>query len=247
MESYISQNQRSDVPTIGKLGKLSYDDFRRIINKVEGSPSIDECWIWTGASANKTGKGHQHGIFSYNNKHVLLHRIMYHNFKDNVPEYSHLPETLIVLHNCNHLNNGKCINPIHLRLGTTKENTRDALEAGTITAVFRKNEDSPVCKFSDIQISEMRNLLESGSSRKEVYEKYNISFTHLSRIWQNKGRKEETFSPTNIPVIIRNKISESQKIEIVNLIRSGITQKEVSLRYNISSSQVSRIWIKFRQ
>jgi DNA-binding transcriptional regulator YiaG len=188
IKTYITQKQRTNIPTIGKLGKLSGSDFNRIINKIEGNPSINDCWLWSGTMDYISGKGHCHGNIWYNQNFVKVHRIMYHNFIEDVPIYDHKDINLIVLHKCSHINDGRCVNPVHLKLGLPNENTRDAMKSNTLT-LMKSNEENPMSKLSNNQITEIRALKGTGLTQREVAERYNINPSQISRYWNNKTRK----------------------------------------------------------
>lgn len=182
----LLSEQRQNIPLIGKLGKLSENDFQRILDKLENN-DLDKtkCWIWNGTKHDKIGKGHQHGCIWYNKNYVQVHRIMYHNFIEDVPIY--LPNGLIVLHKCSHINNGKCINPWYMKLGDHKENTRDALNSNTLT-LLKSNEENPMSKLTNEQINEIKLLKGTGITQKEIGKIYGINQSQVSRYWNNKTR-----------------------------------------------------------
>lgn len=178
--------QRTNIANIGKLGKLKNNDLKRIIEKIDiDNLDMNKCWIWKGTVQDNIGKGHQHGVIWYNKKYVQVHRIMYHNFIEDVPEYK--PGELIVLHKCSHKNNGRCINPWHLKLGTSKENTKDAIQSKTL-CLYKNNENNVNSKLSNIQIQEIRDLKNSNFSQKEIAIMYNINQSQVSRYFNNKTR-----------------------------------------------------------
>lgn len=185
----LKNQQRLDVNNLGKLGKLSEYDFERIFDKVNHNDLNDKekCWIWQG-SIKDIRKGHQHVSFNFNGKPVKVHRLMYHNFIEDVPEYDHANIGLIVLHKCSHENNGKCINPWHMKLGTSKENTNDAMKAKTLT-LLKSGEANPNSKLTDIKIQEIMDLKGSGRSQKDIAAEYGIHQAQVSRYWNNKTRK----------------------------------------------------------
>lgn len=178
--------KRENIPMIGKLGELSDDDLETIFSKINNRVlDKKECWIWEGYIADKIKKGHQHGTMSFKGKPVMIHRIMYHNFIADVPVYT--PTGLIVLHKCSHENNGRCINPWHMKLGTPKENTNDAFRDGTLT-LMKSNEENPMSKLSNEKVKEIINLKDTGITQKKVAEMYNVNPSQISRYWNNKTR-----------------------------------------------------------
>ena len=65
----LNKEQRTEIPFIGKLGKLSKNNFEKILNNIE-NVNLDkkDCWIWAGHIVDKIRKGHQHGSLTYNKK-----------------------------------------------------------------------------------------------------------------------------------------------------------------------------------
>ncbi len=87
--------------------------FYSKINKIPGQGPYGTCWEWLG-QIGKNGYG------AFGQKKKSAHRSSFVLSKGQ-------PRNL-VLHKCN---NKKCCNPDHLYDGTYKENTRDAIRAGT--------------------------------------------------------------------------------------------------------------------
>ena len=178
--------QRENIVNVGKLGKLSHNDLKRILSKLNiQNLHKNDCWIWNGTVSDKINKGHQHGIIWYNKKYVCVHRIMYHNYIEDVPEYTH--NGLIVLHNCSHINNGRCINPWHMRLGSKKDNTLDAMKENTLN-LLKSNEENHMSKLKNKEVLEIRELKNNGLSQKEIGKKYGINQSQVSRYLNNKTR-----------------------------------------------------------
>ena len=175
---------RTNVHTIGKLGRLSKTYRERIDKNTE---SVNDCWIWRGTK-QYTGKGHQHGCIWYNKKYVQVHRLMYHNFVEDVPEYERTPGSLQVNHKCK--TNGTCINPLHLYLGTAKQNTKDSIEDETKNKA-KKGEDNHNAILLDELVEYIKSLKGSGISQYEIANKYGVNQSQISRWWNNKTRTSD--------------------------------------------------------
>jgi predicted XRE-type DNA-binding protein len=193
MEDYLIRNQRANVPNIGKLGKLSNADIKKIANKInleglnlnDGNDIEKKCWLWTGHIPDKINKGHQHGTINYNDKTVLVHRIMYHNFVSDVPIYERKSGALQVNHKCSHQTDGRCINYSHMYLGTPKDNMQDALRDGTKNKA-PSGEQNYNATVLDKKIKEILDELEKGElSQSQLAKKYGVVQSQISR-WKNK-------------------------------------------------------------
>ena len=87
----------------------------------------NKCWIYTGG-INSTGRG----MFWLNGKTQKAHRVAW------VIKNGHIPRNKYVLHKCD---NGKCVNPEHLFLGSLKDNSQDMIKKGRHvgnTKIFKK-------------------------------------------------------------------------------------------------------------
>ena len=75
------------------------------------------CWIWQG----HLKKGY--GYYSYHQQLFRAHRVSYEIV------YGEIPLNKFVCHKCD---NPSCINPLHLFLGSPKENTNDMISKGRL-------------------------------------------------------------------------------------------------------------------
>ena len=103
--------------TLTDTPRLSDEALRK---KIESNVKVSEggCWEW-----QKSCGSHGYGnIATGGQRNETAHRVSYEVF------VGPIPEGLLVLHSCN---NRKCCNPQHLRVGDTRDNIKDAKEAGT--------------------------------------------------------------------------------------------------------------------
>lgn len=123
----------TDVKETNTLGLLSIEKLTFIFERVTIESNVNDiaslqncCWLWNGFKQSNS-KGHQHGKIWYKGNYRFVHRLMFHNFIDNFPEFKRESNSLQINHSCSHDNNGRCINPWHLYLGTPKQNTQDLI------------------------------------------------------------------------------------------------------------------------
>lgn len=138
--------------------------MERFWNKVN-IPSLYGCWEWQ-AYCNKYG----YGTFWDRkiSKVVKAHRFSYTEIKGEIPA------GMYVLHSCN---NGSCVNPLHLRIGTQKENMADREKAG----------NNAIKKLTNDAVSDIRNS-RGKIFQKDLAKKYGVSFQTISMI-QLRSRK----------------------------------------------------------
>lgn len=93
---------------------VDFKVIKRFMNYIDMRDD-DECWPWLGGLTN--GRG----MFSYQGKNEYAYRISYLINKGPIPNGK------LVMHSCD---NGNCINPKHLKLGTHKDNSDDKIAKG---------------------------------------------------------------------------------------------------------------------
>jgi len=124
-----------------------------------------DCWEWTG-SKNRCG----YGVLRLNRKTVLAHRLMYEIY------YGEIPEGMMVLHECD---NPSCVNPDHLKLGTQKDNMKDAYNKG-------RGQSKLTCE----DVIAIRILCQCGYPRRLIAKMYHITSNHITRITTRKQWRE---------------------------------------------------------
>lgn len=130
------------------------------------------CWEWQGADNNMG-----YGIY----RRKMTHRFAWEMF------YGPIPRGLWVLHRCD---NKVCVNPLHLFLGTAKDNVADMYSKGR---QFRPDgEAHGMNKITEDQAREIIKLYRSGNYlQKEIAAMFGITQAHVSRFhrfsgWKNK-------------------------------------------------------------
>jgi hypothetical protein len=111
-----------------------------------------------------------------NKKHWYLHRLSYCLF--NGP----IAVGLVVRHLCN---NSKCVNPLHLKTGTQKDNIRDSIESGTRA----KGESHGMSKLNWEQVHHIRNY-EANKNMRLTGLKYGVSKQQIFRILKGETWKD---------------------------------------------------------
>lgn len=72
-----------------------------------------------------------------------------------------------------------------MKLGSHRENTRDALNSNTLT-LLKSNEENTMSKLTNEQMNKL--LKGTGITQKEIGERYAINQSQVSRYWNNKTR-----------------------------------------------------------
>ena len=97
----------------------------RFWSKVAITANPDKCWEWQ-AGINT----HDYGAFYFNGRHQGTHRVAWTLANGREPQ-----QGMFILHSCD---NRRCCNPNHLREGTPKENTWDAIQRKRFGGIRRR-------------------------------------------------------------------------------------------------------------
>ena len=91
---------------------------------------------------------------------------------------------------CRHLDGNPANNNIkNLKWGNHKENAQDCIRHGR-NAFSRYGEESPVCKYTDKVIQDVRQMKKDGATHREIVQKYKMSKSHVSYIVNKKTRTQ---------------------------------------------------------
>jgi hypothetical protein len=152
------------------IPKLTRTDLARFWAKVHKG---DECWEWT-ALADKNG----YGKFWLQGYTYRANRISYAIANGDPGE----------LHVCHTCDNPLCVNPAHLWLGTSGDNTRDKVAKNRQT----KGESDGNSKLTTEMVGE---ILDSEETNLTLAARYGVSdglISHIRRgsVWKHISRKQ---------------------------------------------------------
>lgn len=99
-----------------------FTETERFWRQVDKSGGPNACWPWTGIKLRGYGR-FQRGDHAWNKK--FAHRVAFDLFHGVTTKGDNL--SCVIMHTCD---NPPCCNPRHLRLGTAKDNSQDAVRKG---------------------------------------------------------------------------------------------------------------------
>lgn len=131
---------------------------------------------------NITKDGYKRINLTHRGGTLRLHREVLKAF-DRLPKKGEL---------CRHLDGNPQNNNIsNLKWGTPKENSMDCLRHGRNQFQKMVGENSPVVKFTDAEVAEIRAWREDGLTYKQIMELYDISKSHVSYIVNYRTRTKK--------------------------------------------------------
>ena len=211
----------------------------------------DECWLWM-AGKNSAG----YGVLSVERKPMLAHR-----FSLALHRGQSIPPGVFVLHSCD---NPRCVNPRHLRMGTQKENSRDAWDRGRASPPPRN--DGPghwtktralkgsaigTSKMTDAAVAEIYRLRMAGMSSPKLAKRFGLDKSTVldiigGRYWAHLLGVDGNPTLAELSAIERNtkpgaKITLEMARKIKAAIATGETGRSIALRFGIHFASVSDI------
>lgn len=138
---------------------------------------VGPCLEWTG-TRDKFG----YGRVGVNGRDVRASRLAW------VLSRGPIPDGMFVCHTCD---NKACVEPLHLFLGTSADNTRDHVAKGRSHLNGRSGEGNSQARLTSAQVAEVRNLVASGLSTRQIASRYSVSHQQISRIATGKRRASD--------------------------------------------------------
>lgn len=149
---------------------LSKDPNNRFDRYTDKISSTSGCWLWTGY-LDKDG----YGKIIYSNKRTAkAHRFSYTRY------IGKIPAGMLVCHTCDIRN---CVNPEHLFIGTSRDNTQDMVSKGR--GIFGARHAST--HFTEEDVLNIRYMYSSGDcTQKNIAKLYEVT---TASIWSIVHRK----------------------------------------------------------
>lgn len=135
-----------------------------------------DCWLWTGA-------GDRYGAVRIAGRSRRAHRVMY------CVARGEIPAGLCVCHSCD---NGRCVNPNHLFLGTQTENMADMKRKGRARYIgprrcgVLRGERHPRARLTDAQVHEIRGRAAAGETQSALAREFG---TTQASVWRYLNRR----------------------------------------------------------
>jgi len=159
----------SDKPWLRRNTRNCPSAIDRFWEKVECKKK-DDCWEWQANQASGYGKFFDKG------HGYLAHRYSW------IIHFGKIPNGMYVLHKCD---NKLCVNPNHLFLGTSQDNTQDMIRKNRHN--YLKGSELPQAKLNEKDVMKIRQLYNSGIyNQPQLAEKYNVDQSMISYIVNRK-------------------------------------------------------------
>lgn len=142
--------------------KLTPNLLRCFFSKVDIGKTIDECWLWTGATRNG------YGCLKHNCKLLSAHRLAY------VIRYRQIPERRIICHKCDVR---LCCNPHHLYAGTPSQNRIDVTVRGRM----------PTMVLTPELVREIWKLRQQGLGKRRIAKKIGVNASTVGAVLIGKS------------------------------------------------------------
>ena len=144
-------------------------EYKKLKDRLMKRTKVDEreCWNWTGC---KDKKGY--GYIMFNGKLQIVrkvHRVSFELFNGPIPHGK------MILHNCD---NPSCINPEHLRIGTAKDNSMDAVSRNRL----HKGLDRYNAKIGDTNAWIVKFGISAGMSVSSLAKHFDVSRQSIKQI-----------------------------------------------------------------
>ena len=114
---------------------------------------------------------HEYGQSGWHGRNGRAHRIMYEIL------HGPIPADMVVMHTCD---NTACVNPAHLRLGTSRDNQMDCKAKGRLRPCVGERHGRS--KLSSEQARTIVAMVAAGNKQGQVAGRFGVSQQQISRI-----------------------------------------------------------------
>jgi hypothetical protein len=202
------------------------DDYNRFWTFVV---KTDACWLWVGA-VDEDCTGYKRGKFRFRGKTCNTGKVIW------IFTFGDPPKGLEVCHTCD---NGLCVRPHHLFLGTHEENMQDCgrkgRQPGNRGLLFGTKH--PLHKLTSEEVTEIRRLQEQ--PQKQLAEIYGVSVATIQDIQSGRTWNQDKHGVVlPKPLGIRRKLNKEDADSIRVSEEAG---QVLAKRYGISTTLVSQI------
>ncbi len=134
----------------------------------------DGCWLWQAARSSRKSKNDQYGKIKIDGKAYRAHRVAY-ALANNL----NLSFEGEILHTCD---NPLCCNPLHLILGTHKQNMEDMKLKGRAKGHNQRYEKNGNSKLSNSDVIKIRTLINQKLTNKKIAKLFDVTHQTISCI-----------------------------------------------------------------
>ena len=134
---------------------------------------LDACWQWSG---NLAPDGY--GKVKIGDKFTSAHRLSW------LIHRGEIPNNKVVMHKCD---NRCCVNPSHLTLGSSRENTEDAINKGRRRAAVGTK--LPQSKLNESSVRAIRDAARRGISQSKIAATFNLCQQAIHKVVSRKTWK----------------------------------------------------------
>lgn len=195
-------------PTVSKLEQ-------RFWAKVALTANPNRCWLWSAGL-----DGHGYGQIKVKGKHRRAHRLAWFFVKGEYP-------TLFLLHSCPGGDNPLCVNPNHLREGTAKDNSEDAVKRGQMPL----GEQRTGAKLTNEQVAEIKRRLATGESGARIARAFGVGHSTVQLI--RVGRNWKHIRPAD-PIVTTEQVVKRESLSLKTHCQYGheLVGENVRWRYD---------------
>jgi len=198
-------------------------------------------------AAGKNGVGY--GVF-YCDTGTGKKAVLAHRFALGVTLKKDLPRKLFVLHSCD---NPSCVNPNHLRLGTQRDNVRDAIiRKRHINPPPQKGNPNPPKgdavwnqSLTETKVREIWRLHLSGMNATQIskavgHPVHVVADACRGRSWQHLAGAPSV-KTLRSGGVRRDKLTEEDIANAKAMLLAGMTVKSVATHFGVSTSPISNL------